>query len=282
MGAPVRFVFVLLVLAVPAGCGFETAGSTVASTGTRAPAGTNPLIPAPSVTVGSGGGPSPDGTASVPGSAPGSSSTPSSETPAPLPTIPIPDGWISAEAPPIPTAPATALLDRLVVTAPDPRRPDYRRDEFGDGWSYDRSSGCNVREYVLVTESRRSPQMGEKCRPLSGEWISLYDGVATTDPAALEIDHVVALSDAWRSGAWRWSPARREAFANDLIDPGSLVAVTTRSNRSKGDSPPDQWLPEAFEARCDFVEAWVRIKARWDLSVTPAEKSTLVQVLSGC
>jgi len=207
---------------------------------------------------------------------------PSESTTAPVPTVPIPAGWISAEAPPVPTAPATALLDRLTVAAPDPARPDYRRDEFGDGWSYDRSSGCNVREYVLMTESRTPPSMGDKCRPLSGDWVSVYDGVATSDPADLEIDHVVALSEAWRSGAWRWSAARREAFANDLIDPGSLVAVTTRSNRSKGDSSPDQWLPEAPGSRCTYVEAWIRIKSRWDLSLSPAEKSTLVQVLAGC
>jgi hypothetical protein len=173
-------------------------------------------------------------------------------------------------------------LDRLTVATPDPSRPDYRRDEFGDGWSYDRATGCNVREYVLITESRTTPEVGEKCKPERGDWVSVYDGVATTDPTDLEIDHVVALSEAWRSGAWRWSAARREAYANDLVDPGSLVAVTTRSNRSKGDSSPDQWLPESFGARCSYVEAWIRIKTRWDLTISPPEKSTLVQVLSGC
>ena len=222
----------------------------------------SPVIPAPSVSTSQGDVEPPPSTSAA--------------------SLPIPRGWVTTESPPVPTAPVTALLDRLPVATPDPARPDYRRDEFGDGWSYDRDSGCNVREYVLITESRTEAQVDDRCKPLAGDWVSVYDGVTTTDPTDLEIDHVVALSEAWRSGAWRWSRARREAFANDLVDPGSLVAVTTRSNRSKGDSPPDQWLPDAFDARCTYVEAWIRIKTRWALTISPPEKATLVQVLSGC
>ena len=179
-------------------------------------------------------------------------------------------------------APATALVDRLVVRAPDPAVPDYRRKAFGSGWDYHPESGCNTRELVLITESSPPPEMGPRCKPISGHWVSLYDGVVATDPAALEIDHLVPLAEAWRSGAADWSDARREAFANDLTDPDTLVAVTSRSNRSKGDSSPDEWMPPASGDHCRYVDAWVRVKARWSLAVTPAEKSTLVQILSGC
>lgn len=97
----------------------------------------------------------------------------------------------------------------------------------------------------------------------------------------------------WRSTTWfPWPrpgvperpPGQRsdEAFANDLTDPATLVAVTSRSNRSKGDSTPDRWLPSAVADRCSYVEDWIRIKARWGLSLGMAEKATLVQVLSGC
>lgn len=184
--------------------------------------------------------------------------------------------------PPVPEAPATALLDGLRVAAVPDEVPDYRRDEFGSGWDYDRASGCNVRELVLIEESHEPPVMGERCKPLSGRWVSLYDEVRTDDPADLEIDHLVPLAEAWRTGAASWSDARREAFANDLDDPGTLIAVTTRSNRSKSDSPPDEWLPPSHPSRCGYVASWIRVKARWGLAVSPAEKSTLVQVLSGC
>lgn len=184
--------------------------------------------------------------------------------------------------PPVPDAPATALLDGLRVAAVPDEVPDYRRDEFGSGWDYDRASGCNVRELVLIEESHEPPVMGERCKPLSGRWVSLYDEVPTTDPSDLEIDHLVPLAEAWRTGAATWTDQRREAFANDLDDPATLIAVTTRSNRSKGDSPPDEWLPPSHPSRCGYVSSWIRVKARWGLAVSPAEKSTLVQVLSGC
>lgn len=203
----------------------------------------------------------------------GGSTTPIESTP---PAVSLADG-----IPPIPVAPATALVDGLTVAADVPVA-DYRRDAFGNGWDYDPVSGCNTRERVLIEESLTEPTMGDRCKPLVGDWVSIYDGLVTDDPADLEIDHLVALSNAWRSGAALWTDERREVFANDRSDPDTLVAVSTSSNRSKSDSSPDRWLPERNEARCDYVEAWVRVKSRWELSVTPAEKSTLVQVLSGC
>ena len=192
-----------------------------------------------------------------------------------------PGEWMDAN-PPVSDAPATALIDRLAVRLPDPTLADYRRKAFGSGWDYHPETGCNTRELVLITESTSPPVMGPRCKPLSGNWVSIYDGVVATDPAALEIDHLVPLSDAWRSGAAGWTDARREAFANDLTDPDTLVAVTSRSNRSKGDSSPDAWMPPASGDHCRYAEGWIRVKARWALALTPAEKSTLVQVLSGC
>src|SRR5690606_18710986 len=135
---------------------------------------------------------------------------------------------------------------------------------------------------VLIAESLTEPVMGERCKPLVGDWVSVYDGLVTDDPAALEIDHLVPLSNAWRSGAASWTDQRREAFANDLDDARTLVAVSSHSNRSKGDSTPDRWLPADVGARCEYAESWVRVKARWELTVSPAEKSTLVQILGGC
>jgi uncharacterized protein YceK len=177
--------------------------------------------------------------------------------------------------------PATALIDTLHVAAPDPTIPDYVRDRFGDDWDYDPATGCSTRERVLAAEAVELLDVDDRCRP-RGRWISPYDGVATTDPADLEIDHFVPLADAWRSGAHRWSDERRRAFANHEADPEELVAVTSRTNRSKSDSSPDEWLPPDRGTWCDYASDWVQVKARWDLTVTPAEKSTLVAILSGC
>lgn len=270
-----------LVSALLGGCTTERAATdpdparTGAGTGS-APGGANPTIPAPSVTA------DPRSTTVV---APVPADPVEEATPAPTAPEATADpgsGGPVAGVPAVPTAPAAALLAALPVGTVDPLLPDYRRVAFGDGWTYDRSSGCNVRELVLITESRTAPVMGPRCKPLSGDWVSAYDGVVTSDPADLEIDHLVPLAEAWRTGAATWTPERREAFANDLDDPATLIAVTGRSNRSKGDSPPDRWLPEVADGRCPYVEGWIRVKARWGLRVSPAEKVVLVQVLSGC
>lgn len=176
----------------------------------------------------------------------------------------------------------SVAIDRLLVTPAQPDLPPYRRDAFGDGWAYDPASGCNTRERVLIEEAVTPPVVDDRCRSTGGRWLSPYDGVVVNDVAGLEIDHLVALADAWRSGAWAWTDERRLAFANDLDLADTLVAVSGRSNRSKGDSSPDQWLPPDHTAWCAYATSWVRVKARWDLSVTPAEKAKLVQVLSGC
>lgn len=216
-------------------------------------------------------------TASQPGGTPSTPNTASQSTITSDPAIGTtlsPDGTAQ-------DVPATALVDRLVVAAPDESVP-YRRKAFGSGWDYDPATKCNTRELVLAEESGPGLVVDAKCKPQTGTWTSLYDGVVTHDPSDLEIDHLVPLADAWRSGAAHWTPERRREFANDLTDPATLVAVTSNSNRSKQDSTPADWLPPNFDDRCRYVSDWVRVKYRWGLTVTPQEKSTLVQILSGC
>lgn len=197
--------------------------------------------------------------------------TTTSTTASPMPSLPVA----------VPDVPATALVDRLAL-ADATTPPTYVRDRFGDDWAYDPASGCNTRERVLIEEAIVAPAVDDRCRSTGGRWRSIYDGVEATDVAELQIDHLVPLADAWRAGAWRWTDADRFAFANDLGTPDALIAVTGSTNQSKGDSSPDEWLPPDRSAWCDYVGAWVRVKARWALSVTPAEKATLVSVLSGC
>ena len=98
--------------------------------------------------------------------------------------------------------------------------------------------GCDTRDEVLIKEAVVKPRVGAGCTLQGGEWRSRYDGLVTKDPSSFDIDHMVPLNEAWQSGAWTWSAAKRQAFANDLGYQASLIAVSASSNRSKGDSEP--------------------------------------------
>ena len=90
------------------------------------------------------------------------------------------------------------------------------------------------------------------------------------------------LKEAWQSGAYRWSPIRREDFANDLQDDRTLQAVSSGVNRQQGESDPGAWLPNDREAACQFVVDWVAIKASWELSVDEAERAAVEATLQSC
>ena len=102
------------------------------------------------------------------------------------------------------------------------------------------------------------------CTATSGHWSSPYDGVTTTDPSTFDIDHLVPLSEAWDSGAWAWTTAQRQAFANDVTRP-QLLAVSASSNRSKGDDDPAEWLPQS-SYQCTYARAWVQVKHYYGLT----------------
>lgn len=159
---------------------------------------------------------------------------------------------------------------------------DYHRDRFGS-WVDADGDGCDTRAEVLIAESRVRAQVDPAgCRVVAGDWLSAYDGYSTTDPSELEIDHVVPLAEAWRSGAWAWGPARRVAFANDLDEPRALAAVTAAANQAKRDRDPAAWQPSNRDAWCDYADAWVAVKLRWGLTADEAEVQALRSMLAGC
>lgn len=117
---------------------------------------------------------------------------------------------------------------------------------------------------------------------IGSTWNSKYDGASTSNPSSFDVDHVVPLAEAWRSGADQWSAARRQAFANDVAWRHTLIAVSASSNRSKGDRDPADWLPPRKEDRCRYVQVWVGVKHRWDLTMDQREKTAVDQALKGC
>jgi Protein of unknown function (DUF1524) len=178
-------------------------------------------------------------------------------------------------------APADELLATLTVTE-EGSDAGYERDEFGEGWRTDRRD-CDVRERVLAEESQVPvTREDDECTVVEGEWVSLYDGYATPDPDELEIDHVVALAEAWESGADDWSDERRERFANDTRRPDALIAVTAATNQSKSDRDPAEWMPPNRDAWCRYAEAWITQKSAWELTVDRAERRALRNVLATC
>jgi len=165
---------------------------------------------------------------------------------------------------------------------PEHSRTGYRRDLFKHWTDADRNR-CDTREEVLKAESLVPAEVGRiTCRVISGEWLSAYDGVQVTDPARLDVDHVVALAEAWASGADTWSAERRELFANDLGLDRSLIAVSVNINRVKGDSGPVAWRPPLRSYWCTYAEDWVAIKIRWGLSADQAEVLALAEMLATC
>ena len=165
------------------------------------------------------------------------------------------------------------------LTIADEVRAGYDRDLFKHWVDVD-GDRCNARYEVLIAEAVKRPRIGSGCTLSGGRWVSAYDGVQTTQTNALDIDHVVPLAEAWDSGAYAWSAATREAFANDLDDPRSLIAVTARSNRQKSDQDPAEWLPA--RGRCTYIVNWIAVKVRWQLSVDPSEQQALSALIDEC
>jgi hypothetical protein len=167
-------------------------------------------------------------------------------------------------------------LDSLTV-ATSRSMANYSRDRF----SHWRKTGtnCDVRDTVLERDGKNVKKNG--CNVTGGEWFSIYDGVTTTDPLEIDIDHMVPLANAWRSGADQWTDQQRSDFANDLERP-QLIAVSRSSNRSKGDQDPSQWQPKNFSYYCKYARSWIAVKTYWKLTVTKDEKRALSDMLGTC
>ncbi|MFD5325379.1 HNH endonuclease family protein [Streptomyces sp. NPDC127092] len=182
-------------------------------------------------------------------------------------------------SPPTPVSASTArtYLASLTVKA-EGSSTGYSRDLFPH-W-ITQSGTCNTREVVLKRDGVNVVQ-DSSCAAVSGSWFSEYDGATWTVASDLDIDHVVPLAEAWRSGANSWTTSKRQGFANDLTRP-QLIAVTDNVNQSKGDQDPGEWMPPRTSYHCMYARMWVQVKYYYGLSVDSAEKSALQSVLNGC
>ncbi|MEV4371686.1 HNH endonuclease family protein [Nonomuraea sp. NPDC049637] len=115
-----------------------------------------------------------------------------------------------------------------------------------------------------------------------GRWYSYYDDQYVENASGLDVDHLVPLAEAWDSGAYDWTAAERQAYANDLNESWHLVAVTARSNRQKADQDPSTWQPPYEPARCRYAAEWTAIKLRWSLSIDPPEQTALAELGADC
>jgi hypothetical protein len=174
-------------------------------------------------------------------------------------------------------ADASQQLASLKV-APKGSTSGYSRDRFPHWIS--QGGGCDTRDVVLKRDGQ-NVKATSTCKITSGTWTSPYDNKTYTDPQKLDVDHMVPLADAWRSGANAWNDDKRSQFANDLVRP-QLLAVSLSENRSKGDQDPSTWKPPNQSYWCTYAERWIAVKVYWQLTVSQAEQGALQSMLATC
>ena len=181
-----------------------------------------------------------------------------------------------------PNAPlATEILERLEVKGRAPKT-GYTREEFYNGWPT--VDGCSLRQRIIKREFGESAVL-DGCNVVAGEYEEPYTGeyktfVAKEDISkGIQIDHVVALSDAWQKGAQYLS---NEVRYNIATDPLNLLAVDAAANEKKSDGDAATWLPSNKKFRCQYVARQVSVKYKYTLWVTEAEKEAISKVLANC
>jgi Protein of unknown function (DUF1524) len=178
---------------------------------------------------------------------------------------------------------AGKALKKLEVSPPG-SMAGYDREDFPHwsdaqefGWDVS-DSACDVREAALIRDGE-AVEVGEGCDVESGRWLDPYTTRTYTDPLDIDIDHLVPLANAYRSGASEWDEAERERYAND---PNNLLSVEDNANQEKGDKGPEAWKPPNRAIWCSYARRWVSVKADYALTINPQEKAALRQMLATC
>ena len=177
---------------------------------------------------------------------------------------------------------ASVALEVLPVKGRAPKT-GYKRAQFGDGWA--KLGDCDTRNLILQRDLKDAVLENDKCKvrtgalsdPYTGKAIAFARGASTS--AAVQIDHVVALSNAWQTGAQQLSAERRVQLANDPLE---LLAVDGPANQQKGDGDAATWLPSNKPFRCQYIARQIAVKRKYALWVTEPEKAAMARVLSSC
>jgi hypothetical protein len=181
---------------------------------------------------------------------------------------------------------AAETLETLAVNDKPHPKKTYDRELFGYQKTDEDGDGCTIREDVLARDLTDITHTGAgECKvktgtlkdPYTGTTIHFVRGVKTS--ARVQIDHVVALNDAWKSGASTWTSAQLYKYGNDSYN---MLAVDGPANEEKSDASAAYWLPSNTGFHCDYVARQIGVKAKYELTVTSAEKQAMLKVLHGC
>ena len=181
---------------------------------------------------------------------------------------------------------ASSVLSSLPVKGRAPKT-GYTRAQFGQAWADVDRNGCDTRNDMLKRDLTNIVYKVKTrdCVVLSGVLVDRYSGETinfvrgNVTSMEVQIDHVVALSNAWQTGAFKLTVLQRTALAND---PLNLFAVKGRLNSQKGDGDTATWLPPLKSFRCAYVAQQIAVKAKYSLWVTAPEKDAMVRILTAC
>jgi hypothetical protein len=181
---------------------------------------------------------------------------------------------------------AIATLETLPVKGRAPKT-GYTRDQFGQAWADVNRNGCDTRNDMLKRDLTQILYKAgtRNCVVASGTLLDRYSGETinfvrgNVTSMEVQIDHVVALSNAWQTGAFKLTADQRKALAND---PMNLFAVKGRLNSQKGDGDAATWLPPLKNFRCAYVAQQIAVKAKYSLWVVAPEKAAMVSILAKC
>lgn len=191
-------------------------------------------------------------------------------------TSQVPAGEVQV---PLQPGSAAEALEKLEVKGRAPKT-GYERSQFGNGWA--KVNGCSVRDVILYRDLE-NPVLEGECTVKSGTLHDPYTGTSIlfsrSESSKVQIDHVVALSDAWQKGAQQLTIEQRKQLANDPLE---LLAVDGAANQNKSDGDAATWLPSKKSFRCTYAARQVAVKSKYSLWVTEAEKNTLREIFATC
>ena len=198
-------------------------------------------------------------------------------------------GLLVAGITPVQAESATTALSVIEqqVTKGRAAKTGYTRAQFGQTWADVDRNGCDTRNDILKRDLTAITYRAKtrNCVVESGTLIDRYSGETINfvkgniSSMEVQIDHVVALSNAWQTGAFKLTADQRRALSND---PLNLFAVKGRLNSQKGDGDAATWLPPLKSFRCNYVAQQIAVKAKYSLWVTAPEKAAMVSILAKC